>query len=305
MEIKKILTAVYDEDLEDGVFRIPEDISEVDSEALNCPGLRKLVIPNTLSDIPHNLATLDNLEEILVEDGNECCFSVDGVLFNKDKTALILFPKKHKATSYRIPDSVKIIAGHAFCCCQNLTEVILPNNVEIGWYAFWGCTSLVDENGLIVIQNRLLYADPNLSCVHIPDGTITIESTVFEECKNLKEIAIPDSVTTIKEWAFSRCKNLEKITLPDSVTTIERGAFFNCKNLKEITLPNNVTEINRRTFSNCENLERIYIPDSVTEFDELIFEDCDKLTIHCHKGSEAEKYAKENHFPVAYVEEGK
>lgn len=258
MEIKKILTAVYDEDLEDGVFRIPEDISEVDSEALNCPGLRKLVIPNTLSHIP-NFAFLDNIEEILVEDGNECCSSVDGVLFNKDKTALIQFPKKHKATSYRIPDSVKIIAGHAFCCCQNLTEVILPNNVEIGWYAFWGCTSLVDENGLIVIQNRLLYADPNLSCAHIPDGTITIERSVFEACENLKEIAIPNSVTTIEKSAFS----------------------------------------------DCENLERIYIPDSVTEFDELIFEHCDKLTIYCHKGSEAEKYAKENHFPVAYVEEGK
>lgn len=218
---------------------------------------------------------------------------------------LIQFPLKHKTTSYQIPDSVKIIAGHAFYRCQNLTEILLPNNVEIRRYAFWGCTSLVDESGLIVIQNRLLYADPNLSCAHIPDDTITIERSVFEAGENLKEIAIPDSVTTIKEWAFSHCKNLEKIMLPDSVTTIERGAFSNCKNLKEITLPNNVTEINWGTFSYCENLERIYIPDSVTEFDELIFEDCDKLTIHCHKGSEAEKYAKENRFPVAYVEEGK
>lgn len=258
MEIKKILTAVYDEDLEDGVFRIPEDISEVDSEALRCPGLRKLVIPNTLSHIP-NFAFLDNIEEILVEDGNECCSSVDGVLFNKDKTALIQFPKKHKATSYCIPDSVKIIAGHAFYCCQNLTEVILPNNVEIGWYAFWGCTSLVDENGLLIIQNYLWYADPEPHHFRIPDDVVTIGNYAFFECKNLKEITIPDSVTKIEESAFS----------------------------------------------DCENLERIYIPDSVTEFDRRIFEHCDKLTIYCHKGSEAEKYAKENHFPVAYVEEGK
>lgn len=195
---------------------------------------------------------------------------------------LIQFPLKHKTTSYQIPDSVKIIAGHAFYRCQNLTEILLPNNVEIRRYAFWGCTSLVDESGLIVIQNRLLYADPNLSCAHIPDDTITIERSVFEAGENLKEIAIPNSVTTIKECDFLHCKNLKKITLPDSVTTIEESAF-----------------------SDCENLERIYIPDSVTEFDELIFEHCDKLTIYCHKGSEAEKYAKENRFPVAYVEEGK
>ena len=52
-----------------------------------------------------------------------------------------------------------------------------------------------------------------------------------------------------------------------------------------------------------ENLERIYIPNSVTEFDSKIFTDCDKLTIYCHKGSAAEKYAKENNIPVSYAQE--
>ena len=46
-----------------------------------------------------------------------------------------------------------------------------------------------------------------------------------------------------------------------------------------------------------------YIPNSVTEFDSEIFTDCDKLTIYCHKGSAAEKYAKENNIPVSYAQE--
>ncbi len=46
-----------------------------------------------------------------------------------------------------------------------------------------------------------------------------------------------------------------------------------------------------------------YIPNSVTEFDSEIFTDCDKLTIYCHKGSAAGKYAKENNIPVSYAQE--
>ena len=40
MEVEKVLTAVYDEDLENGVFRIPEDIREIDGGVFSyCPSL--------------------------------------------------------------------------------------------------------------------------------------------------------------------------------------------------------------------------------------------------------------------------
>lgn len=53
MEVAKVLTAVYDEDLENGVFRIPEDIQEIDGGAFSyCPNLRKLIVPNSIDWLP-------------------------------------------------------------------------------------------------------------------------------------------------------------------------------------------------------------------------------------------------------------
>lgn len=52
MEVEKVLTAVYDEDLENGVFRIPEDIRHIDGgafkllpepEKVDCTKLHRLV----------------------------------------------------------------------------------------------------------------------------------------------------------------------------------------------------------------------------------------------------------------------
>ena len=46
---------------------------------------------------------------------NNDCFSTDGngILFNKDKTTLIHFPRKLGLTSYTVPDSVRTIMDYA------------------------------------------------------------------------------------------------------------------------------------------------------------------------------------------------
>jgi hypothetical protein len=40
--------------------------------------------------------------------------SVDGVLFNKNRTVLILYPKKKQGTSYTVPNSVTEIQSLSF-----------------------------------------------------------------------------------------------------------------------------------------------------------------------------------------------
>ena len=215
MEVEKVLTAVYDEDLENGVFRIPEDIREINDGAFSyCPSLRKLIVPNSIDWLPDFYDCM-LLESIEVSEGNEEYSSLDGVLFDKDKKLLVRFPRNHQTTSYCVPQSVTGICHYAFQCCENIEKISIPNSI--------------------------------------------------------KEIGI--------------------------------GVFYGCKKLREINISNRVAKIEKNTFFGCENLERIYIPNSVTEFDSEIFTDCDKLTIYCHKGSAAEKYAKENNIPVSYVQE--
>jgi hypothetical protein len=100
-----------------------------------------------------------NLTSISVAEDNAHYSSKDGVLFNKAKDTLILYPSGKlgsytisgsvtaigdKAfrysvglTSVIIPDGVKTIGGAAFAYCKNLTSVTIPSSVtHIGGGAF-------------------------------------------------------------------------------------------------------------------------------------------------------------------------
>lgn len=86
-----------------------------------------------------------NLLTIAVDPFNATYSSLDGVLFNKNQTALCSYPEG-RAGSYTLPDSLISIEEYAFQDCGSLTSVTLPSSlISIGGMAFAACTSL---NGL-------------------------------------------------------------------------------------------------------------------------------------------------------------
>jgi len=83
-----------------------------------------------------------NLLTITVDPLNAIYSSLDGVFFNKDRTALCCYPEG-RAGSYTVPDSVTSIEEYAFQDCSSLTSVTLPSSlISIGGMAFAACTSL-------------------------------------------------------------------------------------------------------------------------------------------------------------------
>ncbi len=67
---------------------------------------------------------------------------MNGVLYNKSITNLILYPEG-KAGAFTIPNGVKTIGGDACADCTGLTSVTIPGSVKtIGFMAFEKCTSL-------------------------------------------------------------------------------------------------------------------------------------------------------------------
>jgi hypothetical protein len=84
----------------------------------------------------------DKLISIDMSPDNPQYSSADGVLFNKDKTILIRYPKG-KQGAYAIPNSVKTIGTGAFRECTGLTSVTIPESVKkIEWGTFEDCTRL-------------------------------------------------------------------------------------------------------------------------------------------------------------------
>ena len=249
-------------------YKIPNSVTSIgDSAFRRCKNLTSITIPEGITSIGYDAFYMcSSLTSINVSENNKNYCSVDGVLFNKDKTELIQYPIKKEGTSYKIPNSVTSIGDSVFRCCENLTSITIPNSVtSIGQEAFWGCSSLISitiPNSVTSIGDSAFFCCENLTSITIPEGVTSIGRYAFDECSSLTSITIPNSVTSIGDGAFRRCKNLTSITIPNSVTSIGDSAFWGCSSLTNITIPEGITSIGDDAFYMCSSLTSINVSEN-------------------------------------------
>jgi len=98
--------------LESVVFS--DGIGTVDCSFYKCLSLKIVSIPKSVSFIGNGFYVTPSLEGIFVDDANPYYMDEDGVLFNKDKTELIIYPEGREAESYTIPETVHNLDLNAF-----------------------------------------------------------------------------------------------------------------------------------------------------------------------------------------------
>ena len=298
---------------------IPDSVTEIGKYAFDgCKSLTSITIPDGVTSIGYGaFYNCSSLTEIKVASENSNYVSVNGVLYNKDKTTIICYPAGKKGNNYKIPDGVTKVDSSAFIGCSSLTSITIPNGVtSIGDSAFEDCTSLKSitiPNSVTSIGDSAFEDCTSLTSITIPNGVTSIGDSAFEGCTSLTSITLPDSVTSIGFGAFIGCSSLTSITIPDSVTSIGDYAFLGCSRLTAIDvntdnkdytsvngvlfyndktiicypagkkgnnykIPDGVTSICWYAFSGCTSLTSITIPDSVTEIGGSAFENCSSLT---------------------------
>lgn len=260
---------------------ITYEVTEI--KDLRTSTVKNVVIGSHLTAITdYAFVSCDNLAEISVSPDNVNYSSKDGVLFNKQQTVLVKYPKTKKGNFYEIPDTVVTIGKRAFEGCINLTDITIPDNVtSIDSGAFLGCSHLKNidiPDSVISIAGWAFMWCAGLADVTLGKGITSIGDRAFESCSSLKHITIPDNVTSIGSYAFDACSGLESVIIPDSVTSIAYALFSNCVNLKDIIIPDSVTSIGIYAFSHCSSLERVIIPDSVAFIGDDAFTWCHSLS---------------------------
>lgn len=259
---------------------LPDSLVSVKNAAFaGCSNLQSVHIPAGLVVIEGSPFYGSGLAAFTVSGMNPVFTVIDGVLFNKNQTELLLYPPKRADSAYNVPNDVIAIGDHAFYDNWYVQSISLPSGLlTIGERAFSSCLALTSINLPTTLQSlgeEALSRTTSLKQVTLPSSIDAIPDSLFN-LSGLTSIKLPDSITTIGDGAFSQCYDLESVELPDSLTHIGASVFYDCFNLQRLDLPDSVVSIGSGAFSRS-GLIQIDLPEALTTISSYLFSGCSSL----------------------------
>ena len=169
----------------------------------------------TVTDIERPDLWGDTLQSVTVASDNEFLSSLNGVIFNKDKTELLWYPRGKPGASYIVPASVTKLEEDSFAGVSALTSVTLPD-------------------GLKTIGNDTLWDCQNLTTLNLPSS---LESIGFYSMQRIKvsSMVVPENITALYGYFLSSCPELTSVVLPSTLTEIYQDSFSYDPKLKTVT----------------------------------------------------------------------
>ena len=248
---------------------IPDSVTTVGSSAFSeCSALTSAHIGRGVEagQLSDAFTSSRQLSGFTVAPDNASYEAVDGVLYSKDHTSLVVYPAgKGSGTTYTVLDETTRIESGAFNSAP-LKGVVLPSSLRsIGDWAFSGSylESLVLPKAFETFGECAFSGMPSLARVDL-GGTKTIGEQAFLASHALQEVdfrADLGRLTTISAYAFAET-GLVSAVLPDSVTSLGDGAFTRSTDLKEVHLGSGLTELGARVFTGTTALASLSVDPS-------------------------------------------
>ena len=185
---------------------IPDSVCYIDGFAFACcSNLTSVTLSYWFRQLDSRaFVDCQKLERIDVCSTNHWFQSMDGVLYGP-KEGTISYKHERKDVLLRCPPA-RYKDGQIY---------IIPDNaIEIGDYAFMGCSGI--------------------GGIEIPDTVWRIGEQAFDRCTGLVHVELPSSVTTVAPYAFKDCANLKSIVLHPSLGSLSSSVFMGCSALETI-----------------------------------------------------------------------
>ncbi len=253
---------------------LPNTLTEIGDRAFSNMPISKITLPASVNKIGYGVfSSCGNLNEINVDNASAHFITENGVLFTKDKTKLIQYPKGKTDNSYTIPSTVTSICKEAFYYCQSLMEIIIPDGVTriedrtfVGTFIF----SVKIPDAVTYIGENA-FAQTQLTSVTLPANVEKIGKSAFANNSSLANLVLNDKLTEIPDFAFHDCEALTTLKMGKNITRIGKSAFYHCNYIDDIELSESLVFIDELAFSDCHFSKRIHIPASVKTIKEKAF----------------------------------
>lgn len=227
-----------------------------------CDALTSIVIPASVAFLdPQTFAYCEKLTSIQVKEDNRHFASVDGVVLNKEKSNLLLYPSA-KEGAYNVPEGVTSIDRFAFFYCYKVTAITFSSTVSsFDDRAFYDCTNIASID---VAKDSKTYSSFS-GVLHSKEG----DEALF--CPQGKQGVYvgPEGLKSISEEAFYKVKGLTSVTLPEGFLTIGDDAFMFCDHLTSLSLPASITSIGAEALEYCSALTSIAYAGSKAQWQTL------------------------------------
>ena len=155
------------------------------------------------------------LQSVTVAFDNAFLSSQDGVIFNKDKTELLWYPRGKPGASYTVPSGVTKLEDNSFRDIDALTSVTLPNGLKyIARYVFNDCPNLATLNlpSSLEFIGDFSIQDLKVSSMLVPENIKVLDNYFLASCPELTSVVLPSTLTQIKWYSFSGDHKLKTVT---------------------------------------------------------------------------------------------
>lgn len=212
--VKSIGASAFEECLSLASVELSSGLVSIGDYAFKgCISLECITLPATLSLLGADILSMcSGLQRIEVAERNPYYSDVEGVLFNRDSTILLLYPDGRKG-SYTLPSSTLEIGENAFADQRYLDGVTLPEGLRrIGRDAFKRCR--------------------NLTGISFPLSLEEIGEWAFSGC-SLSEVVLPQGLRVVDDLAFNYNESLETVRIYGKFDRVQRP-FEDLTNIKDV-----------------------------------------------------------------------